>query len=68
MGESEPDELRRYVADLAELTAATRRRKSVPLDSQEWHEAVEVEERLIARIQGWARRQNVSRAAEDDSG
>jgi hypothetical protein len=66
MGDIERDELRQYVADLEELTATMRRRESLTRDSPEWKEAVEAEERLIARIEIWARRQNVPRANEGD--
>jgi hypothetical protein len=59
-------EVRQYVADLEELTAAMRRRENLDPGSPEWTEAVEAEERLIARIESWARRQNVPRANEGD--
>lgn len=54
-------EMRRYVEDLAELTAAMQRREKLDRDSPEWKAAVELEERLIARIQQWAERQNLPR-------
>ena len=54
-------ELRRYVEDLAELTAAMQRRQKLERDSPEWKAAVEDEERLIARIQWWAARQKLPR-------
>jgi hypothetical protein len=54
-------EMRRYVEDLAELTAAMQRREKLERDSPEWKAAVELEERLIARIQQWAERQNLPR-------
>jgi hypothetical protein len=57
-------ELRRYVEDLAELTAAMQRREKLERDSPEWQKAVEVEERLIARIQRWAERQNLPRTED----
>jgi hypothetical protein len=68
MGESERDELRQYVADLAERTATMRHRESLPRESPEWTEAVEAEERLIARIESWARKQHVPPANEGDTG
>jgi hypothetical protein len=55
-------EMRRYVEDLAELTAAMQRREKLDRDSPEWKAAVELEERLIARIQQWAERQNLPRS------
>jgi hypothetical protein len=51
-----------YVADLAELKAAIRRRESLPRDSPEWRAAVELEGRLIARIRKWAQRDAMRRA------
>jgi hypothetical protein len=54
-------ELRRYVEDLAELTAAMQRRQKLERDSPEWKAAVELEERLIARIQWLAARQKLPR-------
>ena len=64
MDDSDRDKLRQYVADLAELTAAMQRRQSLVRDTPEWKEAVEVEQRLIARIQGWAQRQYLRRTEE----
>jgi hypothetical protein len=43
-----------------------RHREKLDPGSPEWTEAVEAEERLIARIESWARRQKVSRANEGD--
>jgi hypothetical protein len=40
--DSDRDELRGYVADLAELTAAMQRRQNLVRDSPEWKEALEV--------------------------
>ena len=64
MGDSEQDELRQYVADLADLTAAMQQRQNLARDTPEWREAVEIEERLIARIQRWAERQHPRRTEE----
>ena len=61
MGNDDLAELRRYVEDLAELTAAMQRREKLERDSPEWKAAVEDEERLIARIQWWAARQKLPR-------
>jgi hypothetical protein len=66
MGDDDRAEVRQYVADLEELTAAMRHREKLDPGSPEWTEAVEAEERLIARIESWARRQKVSRANEGD--
>jgi hypothetical protein len=64
MSDDDRDEVRQYVADLAELTAAMRRRENLDRGSPEWKAAVEVEERLIARIQNWAQRHEVPRQDE----
>lgn len=62
--DSDRDELRGYVADVAELTAAMHRRQNLGRDSPEWKEALEVEERLIARIQRSAQQQYLRRTEE----
>jgi hypothetical protein len=62
MGDIERNELRQFVADLAELKAAMRRRQNLPRESPEWTAAVEAEERLIARIQEWAQREAMRHA------
>jgi hypothetical protein len=64
MSDDDRDEMRQYVADLTELTATMRRREKLDRGSPEWKAAVEVEERLIARIQDWARRHEVPRQDE----
>jgi hypothetical protein len=64
MSDDDRDEVRQYVADLAELTATMRRRENLDRGSPEWKAAVEVEERLIARIHNWARRHEVPRQDE----
>jgi hypothetical protein len=64
MSDDDRDEVRQYVADLTELTATMRRREKLDRGSPEWKAAVEVEERLIARIQDWARRHEVPRQDE----
>jgi hypothetical protein len=64
MSDDDRDEVRQYVADLTELTATMRRREKLDRGSPEWKAAVEVEERLIARIQNWARRHEVPRQDE----
>jgi hypothetical protein len=64
MSDDDRDEVRQYVADLTELTATMRRREKLDRGSPEWKAAVELEERLIARIQNWARRHEVPRQDE----
>jgi hypothetical protein len=64
MSDDDRDEVRQYVADLTELTATMRRREKLDRGSPEWKAAVELEERLIARIQNWARRHEVPRQEE----
>jgi hypothetical protein len=63
MGDDDRD-LRQKAADLTELTAAKRRREKLRRDSEEWKEAVKIEEGLIARIQNWATRLRRSRPDE----
>ena len=53
------------LADLAELKLARKRRAQMLRGSPEWVAALGIEERLITRIQRWARQRNVLRDAND---
>jgi hypothetical protein len=53
-----PVPVRQQLADLAELKAATQRRAQELRGSPEWVAALEAEERLMSRIQRWARQPN----------
>ena len=46
-------ELRRQIADLAELTVTMRHRANLPHYRRDWAEDRDVEERLVARIKQW---------------
>jgi hypothetical protein len=47
--------VRQQLADLTELKVATQRRAEMRRGSPEWLAARDIEERLIDRIQRWAR-------------
>jgi hypothetical protein len=48
------DELRQQIDDLTALKHAMRHRQTLERFSPQWHEAVRLEEGLMARIRAWS--------------
>lgn len=48
------EELQQQIADLSALKDAMRHRQTLKRFSPEWHEALRLEEGLMARIRGWS--------------